>query len=400
MRFRLDVVRGRGAPETIELDAPSLEFAQAAAARRGYTVLATQALSPGIHLPFQWLAIRRSAARFSVAVLAEQLRDLLVAGLSVIEALETLQRGSADAGRPVLQSLTASLRSGEPLSQALAASALFPSLLVSLVRASELTSNLPQALSRFLDHERRVSELRHRLVSLAIYPLMLTGVGSGVLFFLLFYVMPRFARVFEGMSGELPWSARAMVWWAGFLSSSGWLIAGLGALAAVALLAAVSMPAARERLSIRVLQWAPLRQPLRAYVLARWYRTTGMLIEGGIAMPAAVSLATDLLPPGLRAGGVAVVQALRDGKSPAQAYVDCGVATAVAEQLMRAGERTGDMGGVLTRIANFHDAEVSRTLERVMRTLEPLVMVLLGLGVGTVVVLMYLPIFELASAIQ
>jgi general secretion pathway protein F len=242
--------------------------------------------------------------------------------------------------------------------------------------------------------------LRHRLVSLAIYPLMLTGVGSGVLFFLLFYVMPRFARVFEGMSGELPWSARAMVWWAGFLSSSGWLIAGLGALAAVALLAAVSMPAARERLSIRVLQLALLRQPLRAYVLARWYRTTGMLIEGGIAMPAAVSLATDLLPPGLRAGGVAVVQALRDGKSPAQAYEECDMATAVAEQLMRAGERTGDMGGVLTRIANFHDAEVSRTLERVMRTLEPLVMVLLGLGVGTVVVLMYLPIFELAAAIQ
>jgi general secretion pathway protein F len=399
MRFRLDVVRGRRAPETIELDAPSLDGAQAMATQSGYTVLAARAGSPGFALPLRWRAIR-GGARFSVAVFAEQLRDLLVAGLSVIEALDTLQRGSADTSRPVLASLTASLRSGEALSQALAASALFPSLLVSLVRASELTSNLPQALSRFIEHEQRVAELRHRLASLAIYPLMLTGVGSGVLFFLLFYVMPRFARVFEGMSGELPWSARAMVWWAGLLSSSGWLFMGLGALATLAALALLSLPAARGRLSIRVLQWAPLRQPLRAYVLARWYRTTGMLIEGGIAMPAAVSLATDLLPPGLRAGGVAVVQSLRDGKSPAQAYVDSDMATAVAEQLMRAGERTGDMGGVLTRIANFHDAEVSRTLESVMRTLEPLVMVLLGLGVGTVVVLMYLPIFELAAAIQ
>ena len=74
--------------------------------------------------------------------------------------------------------------------------------------------------------------------------------------------------------------------------------------------------------------------------------------------------------------------------------------TPVAEQLMRAGERTGDLGNVLMRIAQFHDAEVARSLERGMRALEPLVMILIGVGVGTVVVLMYLPIFELASAIQ
>ena len=76
------------------------------------------------------------------------------------------------------------------------------------------------------------------------------------------------------------------------------------------------------------------------------------------------------------------------------------MATPVAEQLMRAGERTGDLGNVLMRIAQFHDAEVARSLERGMRVLEPLVMILIGVGVGTVVVLMYLPIFELASAIQ
>jgi general secretion pathway protein F len=76
------------------------------------------------------------------------------------------------------------------------------------------------------------------------------------------------------------------------------------------------------------------------------------------------------------------------------------MATAVAEQLLLAGERTGDLGTVLVRIAHFHESEASRTLERGMRAIEPLVMVLIGLGVGIVVVLMYLPIFELASAIQ
>jgi general secretion pathway protein F len=74
--------------------------------------------------------------------------------------------------------------------------------------------------------------------------------------------------------------------------------------------------------------------------------------------------------------------------------------TPVAEQLMLAGERTGDLGAVLVRIAQFHEAEVSRSLERLMKVLEPAVMVFIGVGVGVVVVLMYLPIFELASAIQ
>ena len=76
------------------------------------------------------------------------------------------------------------------------------------------------------------------------------------------------------------------------------------------------------------------------------------------------------------------------------------MATPVAEQLLLAGERTGDLGTVLSRIARFHEAEVSRSLERAMRALEPIVMVAVGVGVGVVVVLMYLPIFERASAIQ
>jgi general secretion pathway protein F len=271
---------------------------------------------------------------------------------------------------------------------------------VALVRASELTSDLPQALTRFIEHEQRVAELRHRITSVAIYPLLLTGVGTGVLLFLLLYVMPRFARVFEGMSGELPWSARAMVWWAGWLATYGtWLIAA-GGLMAAAVVAAAITPSLRRRMLRTLLQWAPLRDRLRTYFLARWYRATGMLVSGGIPLPEALSLSIGLLPEALRNGGNATEQAVREGLAPALAHIRAGMATPVAGQLMRAGERTGDMGGVLTRIAQFHDAEVARSLERGMRALEPIVMVLIGVGVGTVVVLMYLPIFELAAAIQ
>jgi len=159
-------------------------------------------------------------------------------------------------------------------------------------------------------------------------------------------------------------------------------------------------PAIRASAMARVLSWAPLRDRLKTYFLARWYRAIGMLVQGGIALPQALHLANDLLPLALRDAGLAVERGVREGLSPSTAHARAGMATPVAEQLMLAGERTGDLGTVLTKVAHFHESEVSRDLERAMRALEPIVMVLIGLGVGIVVVLMYMPIFELASAIQ
>jgi general secretion pathway protein F len=398
MRVKLQVVRGREAARSVEFVASSLDEARRRALDQGYAVL-SQPRATG-------LASRLGASsdgrmpRIDMLVLAEQLRDLLLAGLSVIEALTTLQRTAEPARRAPLDALITHLRSGEPLSQALAAQPRVPPLLVALVRSAEHTSDLPQALTRYLEHEQRLTELRHRIASVATYPVLLTGVGGAVLMFLLLYVMPRFARVFEGMNEALPWSARAMVWWSQWLRAHGMWLAGVAALALIALAVVLGSPTLRADVSQRLLEWSPLRRRLRTYFLARWYRTTGMLVQGGIPLPEALAMSSSVLPAGLRAGGHATERALRDGSSPAQAHAQAGMSTPVAEQLMRAGERTGNLGAVLTRIAQFHESEVARSLERGMRSLEPVVMVLIGVGVGAVVVLMYLPIFELAAAIQ
>jgi general secretion pathway protein F len=399
MRIQLHVVRGRDAPQSIELDAPTLDDAHQQAQGLGYAVLSMQPARVTLGTLFA-ARTTQPPLRADVVVFVEQLLDLLGAGLSVIEALTTLQQAADPRRGTTLDALIQRLRGGERLSQALGAQSHHPALLIALVRASELTSDLPQALSRYIEHEQRVTELRHRITSVAIYPLLLIGVGGAVLLFLLLYVMPRFARVFEGMNEALPWSARAMVWWAQWLQAYGVWLAGAALVLGLAAAAVIGSREFRGRALQRLLQWSPLSQRLRTYFLARWYRTTGMLVQGGIPLPEAVGLSSSVLPAGLQSGGAATERALRDGLSPAQAHTIAGMSTPVAEQLMRAGERTGELGAVLTRIAQFHEAEVARLLERGMRSLEPIVMVLIGVGVGTVVVLMYLPIFELASAIQ
>lgn len=384
-------------PTRIELEALTLEEATGQAIRQGYTVLSCRRAGLGLAglLP---ASTRRT--RFDTLVFVEQLHDLLVAGLSVVEALDALRRGATDKDRVVVERLERALRTGEALSGALAEQAVFPSLLIALVRASELTSDLSQALARFLEHERKAAEVRHRVASVSIYPALLMAVGSLVLLFLFFYVMPRFARVFDGMHGDLPWSARAMLAWASVLREhTAAVTLGFAALivAVVALGASRNM---RSRFSSQLLAWGPLHTRLRTYFLARWYRATGMLVSGGIPLADALRLSVTLLPLALHVSGQRVEASVRDGLSPSAAHASAGMATPVAEQLMRAGERTGDLGAVLTRIARFHESEVTRELERTMRAIEPIVMVAIGLAVGLVVVLMYLPIFELAAAIQ
>ncbi|MEP7296798.1 MAG: type II secretion system F family protein [Burkholderiales bacterium] len=398
MRIRADVVQGKGVPQTIFIDAPSLDDARRQALGLGYAVLSCK--PAGVHLGELFSRSNWRPAQIDVVVFIEQLRDLLVAGLSVIEALDALRRGASGDARRLIEQLERSLRTGHTLSDALSKQSAFPALLVALVRSSELTSDLPQTLARFLEHERRVAEVRHRLVSASIYPLLLTGVGTLVLLFLFFYVMPRFARVFEGMAGELPWSAKAMVSWAAFLAQYSTALLSLVSLLTIAIVTLASASSVRAGLARAVLNWAPLKSRMTTYFLARWYRANGMLVTGGIPLPEALRLSNSLLPAALQTAGAQVERNVRDGLTPSAAHAQAGMATPIAEQLLLAGERTGDLGSVLTRIAQFHEAEVSRTLERTMRALEPLVMVAIGLGVGIVVVLMYMPIFELASSIQ
>ena len=291
------------------------------------------------------------SADLNVPVFVEQVHDLLAAGLSVIEALETLHRGAHGRSRVPLADLIGRLRNGDRFSDALEAAPAFSPLLVALVRASELTSDLPKALDRYRDHQRQADELRHRLTtSVAIYPALVTLVGGLVLMFLTLYVMPRFARIFDGMNGELPWLARMMVAWAHWVGSyGGWFIAVLGAIV-VSAIGIASVSAARHRALQFLLETAPLRSVMRTYFLARWYSCHGMLVEGGIPLAtSSVTLANGFFHYALACWWDAVEQRrARRFESPAQAHARAGMATPVAEQLLLAGERIGDLGAVLS----------------------------------------------------
>jgi general secretion pathway protein F len=139
---------------------------------------------------------------------------------------------------------------------------------------------------------------------------------------------------------------------------------------------------------------------LELYQLARLYRTVGMLLRGGLPVVTAFEMTRGLLATAAQPRLAAATRAVREGQSLTDSLTATGLTTPVAERMLRVGERSGNMGDMMERIASFYDAELARFVEIATRLIEPAMMTVIGLVIGGIVVLMYFPIFELAGSIR
>lgn len=353
------------------------------------------------------VAVRRTLAfgggpAFPLLQFNQSLLILLKAGLSVVEAIETLaDRESRSDAKQVLTRLHDRLKDGISLSAALEAQpAVFPPLYVASVRANEKTGALTEAIERFILYRAQADLMRKRIVGASIYPAMILGVGSLVIAFLLLYVVPRFSLVFQDLGDRIPLMSRLLLQWGQFAHAHWAQLLGGGALMVAAVAYALSRPAVRLALG-RLIQRVPrVGEAVRVYQLARFYRALGMLQQAGIPIVTALDMVTGLLPPTLHPSLISARRDIGEGRSISAAFETHGLTTAVSLRLLRVAERTGQMGEMLERTAGFHDEDISQSIEWFIRLFEPLLMIAIGIVIGLVVLLMYAPIFELAGSIQ
>lgn len=391
MRFRVRAL-GPDGVTTLPLDALDQADAVAQVRRRGYTVLGVSAARARL----------RGGERFPLLLFTQELVALIGAGLGLIESLQALaEKQSAGGGRRVIEELLAALSDGQPLSAALARQpAVFPSLYVEAVRASERSGGLPEALARYVAWQSQLDRVRATLVSALLYPVLLLAVGALVVLFLLGYVVPSFSGVYADLGRDLPIASR-LLFEAGALIARHWPVALIMVVAAAVLLVIAVRSQATRAAAGRLAWRVPgLGGQLRTWQLARFYRTVSMLLRGGIPLVSTLDMAAGMLDPVLRAGLARAAQAVREGTSASAAFERHGLATPIALRMLRVGERSGDLGGLMERAAQFHDDELARWVERFARLFEPLLMLAIGLAIGAIVVLMYMPIFELAGTLQ
>lgn len=394
MRFDLRVLRAGGSASTLRLDAADADAATELARQQGYDVLKIKAS----HALARWSFAEARA--FPLGLFSQELLTLLEAGLSVVDAITTLREKETRSERQrLLERIVGLLYEGRSLSQALAqASPIFPPLYIATVRASEQTGDVPEALARYVAYQAQLDLVRRKLVSAAIYPVLLMTVGLLVIVFLITYVVPRFSHIFEEIGGDLPFMSRMLIAWGSLVQERGGSL--LLAFLCVGGGGAFWLLRARKSAFARLTAIPAFGERLRIYQLARFYRTVGMLLRGGTAIVPALQMTADLLPSFLRQRLEQSTNRVREGVPISVAMESCGLTTPVSLRMLRVGERSGRMGEMMERIASFHDDEIGRWMDWFVRLFEPLLMTFIGIAIGGIVVMMYFPIFELAGSIQ
>lgn len=394
MRYQVRAISA-GRLVSLELEAQHAEEAVAKARSQGYEVLATKSSES------KRLAGSKRT-RFPLLLFSQELLSLLKAGLGLVESLEGIAEKEQ---RPdiaqVLKGVLEALYRGQTFSAALAAyPAAFPGLYTSMVKASERTGDLPEALLRYIGYEQQVEVLRKKLIASSIYPFLLITVGGLVVLFLLGYVVPRFSQIYADAGENQAWMLRLVLGWANIMETHGQSLL-LGSVVLLGLLVAALMrPKVRGRIMTMLWRLPTIGEQMRVFQLARFYRTLGMLLEGGITIKQALEMARGLLTASMHQSLDQASSLIREGRSISEAMEVAGLVTPVSLRMLRVGEKSGEMGKMMEHIATLHDEEIARWLEWFTRLFEPLLMIFIGLIIGAVVVMLYMPIFELAGSLQ
>ncbi len=393
MQFRAKALGSDNGVQTCAITAADETDARRQLGERGLQIIAITANST-------WGQPKK--ARVPLVNFTQELVALLDAGLSLTESIETLSEKEADvAVKRTLEQIRNRLFEGQTLSTALAElPESFPALYVATVRASERSGAIREALGRYVTYQQQVDLLRKSLVNASIYPAVLAAAGILVTVFLLAYVVPRFSGIYEDLGTELPLASRMLMRWGQLLQAHGLLVFLLFCAACIGAGYVLSKPQTRASLGRQVAKIPAFGAQLRIYQLARLYRTVGMLLRGGTPAVSAFDMSSGLLSAALRPSLASATQAVREGRSIANSLQHHALTTPVAARMLRVGERSGNMGEMMERIAAFYDDELGRWVQVMTRLIEPVMMTIIGLIIGVIVVLMYFPIFELAGSIK
>ena len=394
MEFRVKVLDGSCSVTSCVIDAVNEADARRQVALRNLRVISLE--------PARRLRRLLQAPQLQLAVFSQQLVSLLEAGLSLVEALEALSQKESNTGtRRTLERILLRLYEGQTLAAAIAEHpATFPELYVASVRASEKSGALREALTRYIAYQQQADALRKTLVNACIYPAVLLVAGLLVTLFLMGYVVPRFSSIYEDVGTELPLASRLLLQWGQLLDMHAGLVITGGVAVLAGAVYALSRPAMRAAAGAWIARIPSVGRQLHMYQLARLYRTAGMLIRGGIPAVPALRMSSGVIRANSRGAYAAATRAVTEGQSLAQAMESQGFTTPVAARMLRVGERSGNMGEMMERIADFCDDELARWVAVVTRLIEPVLMIVIGLIIGVIVVLMYFPIFQLAGSIR
>jgi type IV pilus assembly protein PilC len=333
-------------------------------------------------------------------VFNQELATLLKAGMPLVQSLDILrQRVSNATFRAVLDSVHDKVRAGASLSDSFAEhGSLFPAVYSASLLAGERSGNLEGVIRRYVGYEKVVGAVRRRTISALIYPVILVAMMIVLVGIIVLKVVPAFSEFYAGFDRQLPLSTRIVVGFSNFVSSNVPLLLVLVVGALVGLVVWSRRPGARVELDKAILRIPWLGSAARKFSTSQAARTLATLLSGGIPLVQSLEISARSLSNRYMAGELAATQQrVQEGQSFAVAMGERGVFPDVAVKMVEVGESTGALQEMLNSLADFYDEEIETDVERFLKLIEPVLLVIMGLVIAAVVLALYMPLFQLGS---
>ena len=337
-----------------------------------------------------------------VAIFTRQFSVMLDAGLPLVQCLEILGEQEEDrVFREIIHAVRGDVESGASLADAMRKHPkAFNNLYVSMIAAGEAGGILDVILQRLAVYIEKIVRLQSQVRSALAYPVTVLLIAAGVVFIILWKVIPVFAQLFAGLGGELPFLTRVVVNASNFVGRFWWVVIGGLVLISVAVKRYHKTESGRRVIDGLLLKIPAIGMLLRKIAVARFCRTLATLTASGVPI-------LDGLEITARTSGNAIIEdavlavrkAVEEGKTLSAPLAETKVFPPMVVQMINVGEQTGALDQMLSKIADFYEEEVDTAVAGLMKLIEPLMILVLGGIIGTIVTAMYLPMYAILNKI-
>jgi general secretion pathway protein F len=403
-QYRYKALNAHGELFDGQMEAASEAEVAARLQDQGHMPMEARLASEGVAGASSWLALLRRKPFDGGALVqfTQQLATLLGAGQPLDRALSILLELPEDERtRRVITDIRDIVRGGAPLSTALERQhGLFSRLYINMVRAGEAGGSLHDTLQRLSDYLERSAELKGRVINALIYPAILLAVVGGALLFLLGYVVPQFALMYESLDVALPWFTQ-WVLTAGLVVREGWVIMiVVPAVIALVVERRLRQPAARLAVDGWLLQRKGIGPLLGKLETARLARTLGTLLRKGVPLLSGLGIARNVLSNRALAADVdAASDEVKNGNGLSASLSRGKRFPRLALQMIQVGEESGALDTMLLKTADTFEQESARAIDRLLSALVPVITLVLASVVGLVIVAVLVPLYDLTNAI-
>jgi type IV pilus assembly protein PilC len=397
--YRYRAVSSTGQDFNGQLEAKDIEEARSMLIRRHLTIQSLKKKPTEIKLPSIGSGIKsKEIARFT-----RQFSAMSNAGLPIIQSLTILEEQAANPTlKNVIHKITQSINGGSSLADALSLHPkVFDRLYVHMVAAGEAGGILDGILLRLADYQEANERLKRKVKKAMTYPAMVAFVAVVVVIIMLTFVIPQFTGIFQDAGITLPWPTRVVMGLSDIIRDNFlvWITMIIAFIVGFRYL--LNVPKFRLIFDGLMLKAPLFGDLLTKSTIARFGRTLGTLLNAGVAITDALSVTAKTAGNSKVEQSIMYIQrSISGGKPIAEPMIETKIFPPMVIQMTAVGERTGGLGNMLIKVADFYDEEVDAAVDTLTSMIEPIIIVFLGGFIGFILIAMYMPMFSLGDAVQ